>query len=95
MNVAITMWPVNPILGGGLFGPPPSGFSCAIVKHGKIESSYLATFSKHSLRTFRQKNTGSGQVRSPEAVVDPVSGKFVITPELEIFTDRFFLFRFL
>ena len=48
---------------------PPSSFSCAIAKHRKIESSYLLTFSRHSLRTFwLNKITGSGQVKSPKAV---------------------------
>ena len=36
--------------GGGFWAP--SGFSCAIAKRRKIESSYLVNFSRHSLRTF-------------------------------------------
>ena len=65
----------------------PSGFSCAFVKRRKIESSYLVTFSKHSLRTFWRKNL-PGQVRSGHRrrFVDPTSEKFAVTPELEFFT---------
>ena len=68
----------NPIRGGG-GGLPPSGFSCVIAKRRKIESSYLVTFSKLSMRTFRQKKL-LGQVRSghQRRFVDPTSEKFVI-----------------
>ena len=81
----------NPIRGGewAFFGPP-SGFSCATAKRRKTESSYLLTFSKHSLRTFWHKKS-PGQVMSghKRQFVDPTSEKFAILPELEFFTDRF------
>ena len=63
----------NPIPGGGLFAPRPSGFSCAIAKRRKTESSYLVTFSKHSLRTFLQKSywVKSGQVTRGDLLTQP------------------------
>ena len=41
----MTFGEFNPIPDGGRPFRPPSGFSCAIAKRRKIESSYLVTFS--------------------------------------------------
>ena len=80
--------------GGGGF-KAPSGFSFAIAKRPKAESSYLVTFPNFSLRIFHKKKM-PGQVRSghQRRFVDPTSEKFAITPELEFLTEQFLLCRF-
>ena len=53
--------------GGGFSAP--SGFSCAIAKLRKIESSYLAGFLAFIAHILTKKSPG--QVRSPEAIYWP------------------------
>ena len=85
---------LNRIPGGGF--KAPSGFSCAIAKRRKTESSYSVTFPKHSCIAHILTKKMPGQVRSghQRRIVDPTKEKFAITPELEFLTDRFLLLRF-